>query len=244
MENASKALLMAGGLLAGILVITSLTIMWSKMSGVKASQSGNVKTEQLAEFNATFDSYANETVMGTDILSLFNKVVSNNQKRDDDVLLSNIQYEPITIVVSYNGVGWKDDYKALELIDGDNEIIRKDDKKNEKRNEKINEYIQLEKDVGRDNLTKLSTYCMGNAKERLNDLRKQIAKEKGLSSEASITREDAIKRIVGKSLSNITDKQIDDYTIYTTFKTSKYTCEKVEYSPNNGQVSKMIFQAK
>ena len=92
---------------------------------------------------------------------------------------------------------------------------------------------------------------MGSAKDRLNDLRKQIAKEKGLSSDASITLGDAIKRIIGKSLSNniIQDdekfyKNIDDYTIYTTFKTSKYECKTVEYSPDNGQVSKMVFQAK
>lgn len=262
MENASKALLMAGGLLAGILVITSLAIMWSKMSGAKASQSGNAKTEQLAEFNAAFDSYANETVMGTDILSLFNRVNSYDNNLENDILLANIQYEHIKINVSIKNSQHKEEFKDVLKLNTDStnaNDIAKDTPSNDDTYSILNGFIELEKTVGRDNMTKLSSYYGANNGtsdpftkptynsngQPTNIVAQVLQEQSGLAGNPDKLRKAVITKYLGKNLAKYpTDKEIKNYNVYTSFKTTKFSCENVGYSDENGQVNSMNFEAK
>ena len=76
MENASKALLIAGGMLIALLTITLLVIMFNQIGGFYASEENAEREEQIAKFNLEYEAYNREDVRGTDLLSLINKVIN------------------------------------------------------------------------------------------------------------------------------------------------------------------------
>lgn len=83
MENASKALLIAGGTLIALLIIATLVLTISKLGENKRSESLNGKDTQLADFNRDFDRYAENSITGTDIVSLIYKINDYNIKREN-----------------------------------------------------------------------------------------------------------------------------------------------------------------
>lgn len=81
MENASKALLMAGGILVALMVIGALLLMINQVGNYQRSEDVNKKDKQIAEFNLDFERYADDKgIKGTDIMSLTNKIVDYNNK--------------------------------------------------------------------------------------------------------------------------------------------------------------------
>lgn len=84
MENASKALLMAGGVLIAILILTLIIYMGTTIRGLAKSQDNKALAEQTAEFNAQYEAY-NKTVMyGTDVITVVNKAIDYNSRTDVD----------------------------------------------------------------------------------------------------------------------------------------------------------------
>lgn len=80
MENASKALLIAGGVLIALLVLGALLLMFNQLSGYQKSNVNIEKDTQLAAFNDQFAQYARNDLKGNDLISLVNKVVDYNKK--------------------------------------------------------------------------------------------------------------------------------------------------------------------
>lgn len=100
MENATKALMMAGGVLLALLVISLLVYAWGSFSDYYDNQSSLSDIEDLTEFNLQFTNYDRDDVMGYEIISLMNKVVDyNNTSSYLDDADSNDAYEPITMTV-------------------------------------------------------------------------------------------------------------------------------------------------
>lgn len=82
MENASKALLMAGGILIAILIISALLLMVTNLGDYQSSQDRNKKSTQVAKFNRDFERYvAEDEINGTDIVSLINKIADYNSRQ-------------------------------------------------------------------------------------------------------------------------------------------------------------------
>lgn len=80
MENASKALLIAAGVLLSIMVV-SLLVYTAKSFGKIARAEQEAKLIQDKEtFNAEYEAYEKNLMYGTDVLSCLNKAQSNNQK--------------------------------------------------------------------------------------------------------------------------------------------------------------------
>lgn len=82
MENASKALLMAGGILIAIIIISLLLIMFNQIGNYQKSQNNDSKEAQLAAFNRDFERYTEDEIKGVDIISLINKVHDYNTKQE------------------------------------------------------------------------------------------------------------------------------------------------------------------
>ena len=82
MENASKALVMAGGVLIALLVIGSLVYMWMTYGNFSSNVNTSRKTAQISEFNAQFESYVRQVLRGNDIASIINKIRNNNIKNE------------------------------------------------------------------------------------------------------------------------------------------------------------------
>ena len=86
MENASKALLIAAGILIAIIIIAIFINMYGKISSIQETQDEKTKMEQLAEFNAEYESYNKTLMYGTDVVTLVNKANENNRKRPNSTI--------------------------------------------------------------------------------------------------------------------------------------------------------------
>lgn len=80
MENASKALLMAGSVLIAIMIISALVIMYNKLNATQEQEEANSRAEKILEFNLSYESFNRKDVYGGQLLSLINKMEDNNTK--------------------------------------------------------------------------------------------------------------------------------------------------------------------
>ena len=83
MENASKALLMAGSILIAVLVIGVVAYMFNSSGFLFQSSEDIERAEQIEAFNREYEAYNRKLMRGTDIISIINKVNSNNKKYED-----------------------------------------------------------------------------------------------------------------------------------------------------------------
>lgn len=79
MENASKALIMAAGILIGILIISLGVFLFVNFASTSTTLHAQIKQEQIDQFNAQFTSYeAKDDNTIYDILTLVNLAKNNN----------------------------------------------------------------------------------------------------------------------------------------------------------------------
>ena len=95
MENASKALIMAGSILISIIVISLLVFGYGQLSNTEAANSEIARTDEFAEYMARFEQF-NRTLYGSELLSLANLEEDYNasQTRED------LGYDRINITVN------------------------------------------------------------------------------------------------------------------------------------------------
>ena len=98
MENASKALLMAGGILIALMILGALILMFTNLSDYKNSQDSETKASQIAEFNNQFTPYDKHDLTLMELKTLYNKIESHNKKNPEEQIESNIKdvYSNIT----------------------------------------------------------------------------------------------------------------------------------------------------
>ena len=80
MENASKALLMAGGMLITIIIVGVLVMAWNNMRELPKTQEQIKEAEELSAFNKKYESYAKNGIRGSDLVTVVNMAVNNNEK--------------------------------------------------------------------------------------------------------------------------------------------------------------------
>lgn len=83
MENASKALLIAGGVLLAVLILSVGIYTYVSIQNVSKSKAEVLKAEELSKFNMEFESFNKSSMYGTDIISVVNKAISYNEKYDN-----------------------------------------------------------------------------------------------------------------------------------------------------------------
>lgn len=82
MENASKALIMAGGVLVGLLVITIGVMLYINFSNSSKSMTSNWDTAELTKYNSSFLVYVSRTdISAQELMSL----VSLSQQREGNI---------------------------------------------------------------------------------------------------------------------------------------------------------------
>lgn len=79
MENATKALIIAGAVIITILVISLGVMVYNKMSSSVVDNS-NLDEQEITEFNNQFTEYLGDTVPGSQVNALIQLVRSVNQK--------------------------------------------------------------------------------------------------------------------------------------------------------------------
>ena len=83
MENASKALAMAGGLLLAIIIIAVLMYVVQNTASLKKAEEDKEIAEQITKFNMEYESYEKTLLRGTELVTLINKAIANNTKYEE-----------------------------------------------------------------------------------------------------------------------------------------------------------------
>ena len=78
MENASKALLMAGGVLIAIIIISLLVKTYSSIGAFQRQKVSAEEVARIEEFNKQFTKYKDQYVYGTEVITVINTI--GNQK--------------------------------------------------------------------------------------------------------------------------------------------------------------------
>ena len=229
MENASKALIMAGGILIALLVIGALVLMFNQLSYYQRTETDSEKTQQLADFNKEYLKYTYDDIKGYELISLVNKVIDYNIKEE---VGNSVDYtKKITVVINMKEFKSKYGVKNITslftkdtyTINNSNTIFSAD----------LNNFRSMENTYTLSAMKKLSANY---------DTLKQAKAENQNSYETKI------KEIVGKVVKNnsgntISLTEIEQYREYSEFKSSTFKPGNVEYH-NNGQVKQLSFEFK
>lgn len=84
MENTSKALIMAGGMLMAILILSVAIAGYNQIRNSSQVDQESLTAEQIAEFNSQFEAYNRENLTGIELVSLLNKIKDYNAKNVPD----------------------------------------------------------------------------------------------------------------------------------------------------------------
>ena len=80
MENASKALEMAAGVLLGVLLLSLVAYFFTSISSWPEQQDDEKSSQQTAQFNLEFEVYDKKGMYGADVISCLTKAENNNEK--------------------------------------------------------------------------------------------------------------------------------------------------------------------
>ena len=213
MENASKALIIAGSVLLAVLIITALIYTFSQISSLKQVEASSEEEKILAQYDKEIESFNRQGLYGSEILSLANLVEDYNKRQSD---LKG--YKPITLKVSITQIIDAKYLKETEYSKyGD---LIKDFKNLEKKMQDL----KKEKICGQ-TLDKLA----GMKTEALEDLISRY----NLANRTNYTLEEIEKRI--------NDYQSVNSEMQT-FKNKKFNTPEVEYDNSIGRIVKMSFR--
>lgn len=90
MENASKALLIAGGVLIALLILGALIVLFVNLSEYQESSNANEKSLQVAQYNNQYEPFNKDDLTLMELKSLYNKIQSNNVKNPQYPIDTNI----------------------------------------------------------------------------------------------------------------------------------------------------------
>ena len=114
MENAAKALLIAGGILIALLILTVLVYAITARNRIEQAEYEKKRVEEIAKFNSEFEAYNKNRLYGIDVITVINKAIAHNSRMqassEDDKYFINVEF--IT----------KEDFKSeIKVIDNTSE---------------------------------------------------------------------------------------------------------------------------
>ena len=219
MENASKALIFAGGLLITMLIVAALFFTTNQVRNLKSQEQLAEQTDEVAEYNNKFNKYASDNLYGVDLISLCNEVSNYNAKEHDNKNYHEIELEFDFSHSTSNPLG--------EYIKKDKYYYRKDNDPKESSNTNLyKQYMRFE-DFFNSKANKPITGLNGN--------------QYTIKQLASMRNDESMNKVGKKS------NQIDEIGEYnslkselTEFKTKKFKGEITEQD-STGRITKMTF---
>lgn len=243
MENASKALLMAGGILIAIIIIGLLLLMVNQIGSYQKSQDSNKKDSQLAEFNLDFERYTDDKgIKGTDIISLINKVIDYNKKARTGGVANSVDYN-IKMSIEISGLtnGPKSfirKYPVAEqgvqsLFSSDSLVINETNQ-NKSFKEMISSYSEFENTYTLSVMNSLASNY-NEIKNKMEELNIRVGTSK---------YNELIEEFTGRNISNPPNlQQISQYKQYSEFKSATFkTNTDKETVYENGQIKELYFK--
>ena len=228
MENASKALLMAGGILIALLVIGALVLMFNQVSYYQKSETTSEKTQQLSDFNKEYLKFTYDDIKGYELISLVNKVIDYNIK---EAVGNSVDYDK-KITVSINMKEFKTKYGVKNVTS----LFTKDTYTIDENGTSTVFYTDLNNFRAMENTYTLAAMNKLSANY---DTLKSVANDQ---NQYETKMKEKVGKIVKNSSGNtISLKEIEQYREYSEFKGSTFKPGNVEYH-DNGQVKKLSFE--
>ena len=241
MENASKALIMAGSVLIALMIIGALILMFNNLTAYQETDTRSTRSAQISEFNSQFETYNRKEVRGSDLYSLLNKAIDYNRRQSTAGNTTagdrgqDIGYEPMTIYFTID--------RTKLSANGANTLITKNSYTISQTNNEFENSIKttidnLEDTYGQSSLTNLTTNLTNIfIDDSSSDQEKQEAvnkfnsasKKVTVSSYSQIKKDSTIRSDVYK------------YYEYIQFKRAYFNCDKVEYNQSTGRITRMEF---
>ena len=163
MENASKALIIAGSLLIGLLIISALVLMFSNLTAYQKTNTETTRESQIVEFNNQYETYNRQDVRGSELYSLLNIVIDYNRRESTEGTGwsdkgQTVSYEQMTIIFKIDVSKLTADNQSNKLFtkaNGNTYTINRNS--NTFESSIKNEVDRIEKKYGQDSLTNLTT---------------------------------------------------------------------------------------
>ncbi len=247
MENASKALIMAGSVLIALMIIGALLLMFNSLSSYQQVGEQNTKEAQVIAFNNQFETYNRQDVRGSDLYSLINSVVDYNRRKSTEGIGTNdegqyLAYEPMKIEFTIS---------PITELNGNNLLIKQtnytiDSTKNTFESV-YSGVTELETNYGKQVLQNLCT-----AKDKIfitttdgNDKIKAINNFNSAYGKKEITITDIDNdSAIEKAYNEMLEKKDDVYTYYEyiQFKRARFDCVDKKYNQKTGRINYMRFE--
>ena len=250
MENASKALIMAGSVLIALMIIGALVLMFGNLTSYQKTDTSTTRTTQITEFNSQFETYNRDDVRGSELYSLLNRVIDYNRRQSYEGTGSTdtgdtISYEPMIIHFNIDPKQLAADGRNNLLIKNKEYTISKTDNSFEENVE--NTINKLEKAYGQDSLTNLTTnltklFPDADVVKTYTDTEKQLL-IKNFNAASKIVKIKDATDIDSKNPDTKNTIRQDAYTYYeyVQFKRAYFNCEVVQYDENTGRILRMDF---
>lgn len=243
MENASKALLMAGGILIALLIIGALMLMFNQIGDYEKAQSSNEKNSQLVQFNNEFVKYTEDKgITGADVISLINKVIDYNKKAQKGGVTNSVNYDiKISITIkNLNSFNNKYSYNdtSYQLFASDTYVIGNEADANSATNklkDALNNCRSAESGLSTEYLKELSGVYNPNESEQVN-IKNIKAKLLEIDSAQGTNKYTNWNKNMQPTLD-----VIKNYRQYSEFKSSTFV---VSQDPvyENGQIKELYFK--
>lgn len=243
MENASKALIIAGSVLIALMIIGALVLMFSNLSAYQETNVQTTREAQIVEFNNQYETYNRKDVRGSELYSLLNKVIDYNRRESEagtgwSDKGQTVSYEPMTISFTIDRFALCVDTPRLfkqnaYKISSENSLT-----KNTFEN-MISEGISaIEKEYGQDSLTNLTTGLTAIFIDADTDQAKQDAVNKFNSVSKKIKISDYGK--IGPN--GKIREDIYKYYEYVQFKRAHFNCTNTTYNQKTGRILSLEFE--
>ena len=226
MENASKALIMAGSILIAIMVIGLLVFGYNQLSQTEQIRADAESDDKTGDYMRQFEQF-NRTLYGSELLSLANLQEDYNESQTRQGL----GYDRIQIEVRTNGVSNASYFTAGTF---DLEEIA------EKQTSIESAMAQYETSQSLYNNRSVKYYSQRSARE--------IAIDFGMNPPTNLANYEIEDNYLRTN--STTNRLLNDIQAYTNltseyneFRTGKrFECKNVEYSNQNGRINYMYFE--
>lgn len=242
MENASKALIMAGSVLIALMIIGALILTFSNLTAYQETNTRSTRSTQMAEFNSQYENYNRKDVRGSDLYSLLNKAIDYNRRESSAGTNwadkgQEIAYEPMVIEFTI-------DKSELVAPDGASRLFTTNTytvsgKSNDFGNKVKDEIDDLEGEYGQSSLTNLTTNL---TKIFIDDSSTRQEKKEAVQNFNSASKKKTVSDFKEINEKSQIRQDVYMYYEYIQFKRAHFDCEKVEYNNETGRITKMKFK--
>ena len=109
MENASKAIIIAGAILIAIILVSIGVLVWKRYAGFASQNADDLRSQQIAEFNVKFQKYSVGEATAQDVRTIVNLANDYNQKyAADGEKIIIVKYKGNTAITTWSDAKWID----------------------------------------------------------------------------------------------------------------------------------------